>query len=581
MQNNSSDRLGYDGCGRMITKRYLSSTLNGSNGYSNTTAVVGFTTAYDRASNKVYERHIHAEERSHLYLPIDTGGSVGFGYDSLDRLRQYQRGVLSSTGGIGGNGGGSITTPITLPGTDQTRNYTLDGLGNWKNTAYELVGSGGSTTATTEIRNHNDVNQITRINTNGTPQPFAYDHGNNTDGRKGNGNLSNDGLRSYIYDAFNRQIQVTRVSDSAVIAAYTYDGLGRRIRKVVTNGGITGTIPNGTSDYLYDDKQIIEERDGSNDPVRQMSWGIYVDELIQLTTYTTLGGGSLAAGAYYPLQDLLYRTTALTDSSGSIVEAYDTDAYGNTLIFSAAGTGGNWWADDATTSAIAACENIFTGRQYDFETGIYNYNARYYAQTLGRFLQRDPLRYVNGMNIYEYVGNNPGSRTDPTGMIWPYPPIQGPFPPSLPNIPSIGKIGGLVGKAVAVAEIIVGVVNWWKYTSADGVMQIHEAGPTSCPPGMFRYIQNILAVYMASDVDIYQYLFGVLIGWNHQHNMYQNDEWITYDCCCNTSKVIMTRNAHTVDSIPIHESDTFMGKTTLITGALEVEKVQQTWVCKK
>jgi hypothetical protein len=45
---------------------------------------------------------------------------------------------------------------------------------------------------------------------------------------------------------------------------------------------------------------------------------------------------------------MLYRTTALVDSSGSIVEAYDYDAYGNTLIFTAEGTGPSWWADDAT-----------------------------------------------------------------------------------------------------------------------------------------------------------------------------------------------------------------------------------------
>ncbi len=45
----SSDRLGYDGAGRMIAKRYL----NPSGG---TTAIVGFTTEYDRASNKFFER---------------------------------------------------------------------------------------------------------------------------------------------------------------------------------------------------------------------------------------------------------------------------------------------------------------------------------------------------------------------------------------------------------------------------------------------------------------------------------------------------------------------------------------------
>lgn len=56
---------------------------------------------------------------------------------------------------------------------------------------------------------------------------------------------------------------------------------------------------------------------------------------------------NLPAGNYYPLQDLLYRNTAMTDSAGTIVETYGTDAYGNTLIFKSAGTNDSWWADDA------------------------------------------------------------------------------------------------------------------------------------------------------------------------------------------------------------------------------------------
>ena len=48
----------------------------------------------------------------------------------------------------------------------------------------------------------------------------------------------------------------------------------------------------------------------------------------------------------YPLGDLLYRTTALTDASKDVVEAYDCDAYGRTLIFSAAGTDLTWFTDE-------------------------------------------------------------------------------------------------------------------------------------------------------------------------------------------------------------------------------------------
>jgi hypothetical protein len=112
-----SDRLGYDGAGRMITKRWLGSQLNEQKGYDDTWPYCGFTAAYDHASNKLYERHLHAESRSHLYPD----------QDSLGRLRQYQRGTLqqdSQTGAVW------VATPISLPGTDQQRTYDLDGP--WK-----------------------------------------------------------------------------------------------------------------------------------------------------------------------------------------------------------------------------------------------------------------------------------------------------------------------------------------------------------------------------------------------------------------------------------------------------------------
>jgi len=110
----------------MITKRYLNAGLNGSEGYADPTAFVGFTTAYDAASNKQYERHLHAESRSHLY-PAQ---------DSLDRVREYQRGVLQQVDGVV-----SVQAAIGLPSTDEERTCDLDGLGNWPRTVYGNPGT--------------------------------------------------------------------------------------------------------------------------------------------------------------------------------------------------------------------------------------------------------------------------------------------------------------------------------------------------------------------------------------------------------------------------------------------------------
>ncbi len=399
----SGDRLGYDGAGRMIAKRYLQNS-SGSGSPMPAALVVGFTTEYDRASNKLYERHLHAESRSHLYPS----------YDSPSRLLAYQRGTLAA-------GGGSITTPIALPGTDQQRSYDLDGLGNWQSTGYTPVGGA----ATTEYRRHNYLNQITRFGTT----PVLYDHGNNAASLdpavrpRGNGNIADDGTRLYQYDAFTRLIEVKRKSDGLPVADYVYDALGRRVRKTVSNGGVTGTVPNGASTFAYDGVQCVEETTPSSTVV-QYAWGLYVDELIRMVTSGSAGPQPLAAGSYYPLSDLLYRTVALTNQSGAVVEAYDTDAYGNTLLFSGPGADGVWFTNDDYRASYSACRYVFTGREYDAESSIYYYRRRFYVPSAGRFLQRDFTSYrprrsrsspTLDQNVYLFVQNAPIVRLDPSG----------------------------------------------------------------------------------------------------------------------------------------------------------------------
>ena len=70
-----------------------------------------------------------------------------------------------------------------------------------------------------------------------------------------------------------------------------------------------------------------------------------------------------------------------------------------------------------TVRTVSSYNNsyMFTGREYDTETGLYYYRARYYDPGLGRFLETDPLGYVDSENLYAYVGNNPWNWVDPKG----------------------------------------------------------------------------------------------------------------------------------------------------------------------
>jgi RHS repeat-associated protein len=70
------------------------------------------------------------------------------------------------------------------------------------------------------------------------------------------------------------------------------------------------------------------------------------------------------------------------------------------------------------SGAILQTDKLFTGQRDepgDSALGLYNYNARFYSTTLGRFVSADPIT-KDGLNRYTYVLNNPLKQVDPTGL---------------------------------------------------------------------------------------------------------------------------------------------------------------------
>jgi uncharacterized protein RhaS with RHS repeats len=50
------------------------------------------------------------------------------------------------------------------------------------------------------------------------------------------------------------------------------------------------------------------------------------------------------------------------------------------------------------------------------DNGLLYMRARYYDQEIGRFINKDPIGYKGGLNLFAYVGNNPVNRIDPNGF---------------------------------------------------------------------------------------------------------------------------------------------------------------------
>ena len=235
---------------------------------------------------------------------------------------------------------------------------------------------------------HNEANELTSIDATN----LSYDD---------NGNLQNDGVYTCAYDEENRLTRVTRNSDSAVVGQYQYDALGRRVQKIADPAG----VPSITR-YFHDGARIIEEQDTLGVTQATYTYGNYIDEVLTMDR-----GGQ----TFYYHQNSLWSAGAITDAAGSVVERYAYDAYGLPAMFNGAGTSipPNPWG---TQHSAIGNPWMFTGRQDDEETGLYFYRARYYDALKGRFLQRDSLDYVDGMNLYAYVGNNAINRIDPMGL---------------------------------------------------------------------------------------------------------------------------------------------------------------------
>ncbi len=77
--------------------------------------------------------------------------------------------------------------------------------------------------------------------------------------------------------------------------------------------------------------------------------------------------------------------------------------------------------EDGTPGTIRYWSNygnpyMWTGQRYDAETRLYHFLCRSYSPELGRWLQRDPLGYVDGISLYEYAASNPTCWGDAFGL---------------------------------------------------------------------------------------------------------------------------------------------------------------------
>ena len=180
----------------------------------------------------------------------------------------------------------------------------------------------------------------------------------------------------------------------------------------------TGTAT--TTDSYYSAEWQLLEEDVTTNPgcgpvtvtASQYVWGLgYIDDLVLRDDDSSSGNlGKASSGLgrrIYVLQDANYDVTALTDTIGTVLERLMYDPYGSITVLTAS------WG--STTDAYG-WEYFWQGGRYDTTTQLYNFRYRDYDPALGAWTEQDPLRYVNGPDVYQMELSNPVNGLDPFGQ---------------------------------------------------------------------------------------------------------------------------------------------------------------------
>ena len=395
----------YDNLGRLTQTSTQYAFLSGQ------TLVNNYT--YDANSNRASFANPQGGTTSYVYDALNhlasetdfAGRLFTFSYDALGR----RTGLTRPNGVNTSYTYDSLSRLLSV--LHQTGNTTLDGAAY----AYDAAGNRTSKTALpanlTSAYSYDPVYELTKVLQGATTKesytydavgnrtyqpgaPYTYNSSNEMLTREGvpytydaDGNTlsktNGSGTTSYAWDFENRLTSVTLPGTGGTVT-FKYDPFGRRIQK---------TSPSGTTAYVYDGDNIIEELTGSTGTLSERyTYGPGIDEPLV---------GQRQPKIFYYEADGLGSVTSLTDPTGAVAATYTYDSFG--FMTASTGTATNWFR--------------YTARQFDSDTALYYYRARFYDPTTGRFLSEDPIGSKgSGTNFYRYVRNSPIYFTDPSGL---------------------------------------------------------------------------------------------------------------------------------------------------------------------
>jgi RHS repeat-associated protein len=322
--------------------------------------------------------------------------TVNYKYDSRNRIESvtWGRYSVTLTYDRAGNLTGEMRTNSTLSSYEYNANNQLKGIKHIKgNSAFidlkytiDAVGNyiqeEGFKPLAAEAKHsdrmdspiyvtYNDCNQILTLN----GDAYTYDKDGNLTTITGNRQFN------AVYDPENRPVEITINGRST---RYTYNGIDQRCRAV------TGEQ---VRNYHYNFAgQLMFETDASDCIIR---YYIYAGNRLMASVVPD----GTSSFYYY---DKTGNTLALADDTGEITAAYAYSPFGAVVN---------------KTGSVEDNPFTFVGAFGVMDDGgdLYFMKNRYYDSLTGRFIQKDPIGFNGGFNLYSYVSNNPVTLIDPEG----------------------------------------------------------------------------------------------------------------------------------------------------------------------
>jgi insecticidal toxin complex protein TccC len=182
---------------------------------------------------------------------------------------------------------------------------------------------------------------------------------------------------------------------------YLYGGDGMRRRKVRTTQTNARSL---ISEVRYLPGLETRTREGTGEVLQVICVQAGRSAMQVLHWETTPPSGITNDQYRYNLTDHLGSSSLELDSEGEVISQETYHPYGSTA----------WFAGRSEVEASYKTVR-YSGKERD-ATGLYYYGFRYYAPWLQRWVSPDPVRDIDGLNLYRFVRNNPMGHIDPDGL---------------------------------------------------------------------------------------------------------------------------------------------------------------------